>query len=197
MSRRGNCLTRRSRSIRTTRPHIRAWFRCACDGSARDGPRMRCPTARWRQARHSIDMIKQPVMQGFDDGSTSLVPDSSSVFGRLSAYLCFHRVERGDTRQHLGHERRLSRRVELEEVAPHVRPAERQSDRLIGTLAGQTLEAAISVHLQHVIETHEVFGGAGILAVLAYTRPRKTDNVRCRRPDFRYLGPVNMRMETS
>jgi hypothetical protein len=51
--------------------------------------------------------------------------------------------------------------VELEEVAPNVRPAERQSDRLIGTLAGQTLEATTSVHLQHAIETHEVFGGGG------------------------------------
>jgi hypothetical protein len=76
-------------------------------------------------------------------------------------------------------------------------PSRTPINRLIGTLADQTLEAAISVHLQHSIETHEVFGGAGILAVLAYTQPRKTDNVHCRRPDFRYLGPVNMRKESS
>ena len=28
-----------------------------------------------------IDVIKQPVMQGFDDGSTSLLPDLPSVLG--------------------------------------------------------------------------------------------------------------------
>src|ERR1700722_10748129 len=54
-----------------------------------------------------IDVIKQPVMQGFDDRSTSLLSDPSSVLGRLSTYLCRDRVERGDTRQHLGREWRL------------------------------------------------------------------------------------------
>ena len=55
----------------------------------------------------SIDVIKQPVMQGFDNWSTSLLPDSSSVLGGLTADLRLNRVERGDTRQYLACERRF------------------------------------------------------------------------------------------
>ena len=36
--------------------------------------------------------------------------------------------------------------MELEEVAPHVRPAECQPDRTVGTVAGQALEPRIARH---------------------------------------------------
>ena len=75
-------------------------------------------------------------------------------------------VERGDTRQHFRRKRRLRRRVELEEAAPHMGPTECQADRLIGAIAGQALEAVIAVHLQHAVEAGEVLGRPRVLAVL-------------------------------
>jgi len=39
-----------------------------------------------------------------------------------------------------------------------MRPAEGQSDRLIGALPGQSLEAVVAVSLQHALEGRQVLG---------------------------------------
>ena len=91
-------------------------------------------------------------MQRLDDRATSFLANLSSVFGGLAADLGLDRVERADARQHLGGKRRFGRSVELEEAAPHVRPAERQTYRAVRAIAGQPLEPVIAVNLQHAAE---------------------------------------------
>jgi hypothetical protein len=91
-------------------------------------------------------------MLGPDDRSTSLLSYLSSVFGGVVAYLRLDRVESGNTGQQFGRQRRLCRCMELEEVAPHVRPTKCQPHRAVGTIRSQPLELGIAVDLQHAIE---------------------------------------------
>jgi len=74
--------------------------------------------------------------------------------GRLTADLILDAVQLGDPPEHLAGDRRLARLVDLEELPTAVRPAEREGDGdRIGLesvlLAGQPLEAAPAVDLQH------------------------------------------------
>src|SRR5690349_450821 len=55
-----------------------------------------------RRAGDTIDVNVQPVVQGLDERSTSLLPDTPSLLGGLTADLRFDRVEGRDTLQHFG-----------------------------------------------------------------------------------------------
>jgi hypothetical protein len=72
------------------------------------------------RAGNPFDMVEQPPMEGLDDRSTSLVSDPAPVFGGVAPDLGLDRIERGNAGQHLGGQRRLRRRMELEELATHV-----------------------------------------------------------------------------
>ncbi len=97
-------------------------------------------------------MVVQPNVQGVHDRSTSLLPDLPPVLGRMSADLGFDGIERTDARQHLGGKRRLRGSIELVEVPPHMRPAERQADSAILLTFRQPLEPVVAIDLQHTAE---------------------------------------------
>ena len=118
------------------------------------------------RAGDTVNVNTQPVVQGLDERSTSVLSDTSSLLGGLAADLSLDRVEGRDTLQDFGRERRLRRGMELEERPPHVDPAEGQADRLVDAVTGQALEAVIAVHLQHAGELGEMGGGAHVLAIL-------------------------------
>src|SRR5947209_9809594 len=101
---------------------------------------------------YALDVDLQPLVQRLDDRSTSFLPDLSPLLGGPTADLSFNPVECGNSCQHFRREWRLRRRVELEEVAPHMGPAERQSDQSIRSISCETLEAAISIHLHHAAD---------------------------------------------
>src|SRR5689334_9004129 len=119
-----------------------------------------------RGPRHPADMCVQPAMQRPDDRSTTLLTDPLTVFGWMAADLGVYRIQRGDTRQHLRRKWRLRRRIELEERASHVDPAERQTDRLIAPITGQALEAIVAVNLQSAFEAGQMFGWPQVLAII-------------------------------
>jgi len=155
-----------------------------------------------RRARDAIDMLPQPDMQRVHDRPTSLLPDPLPMIGGMAADLSFDRVERRDAGQHFGRQRRLCRSMELEELAPHMRPAERQPHRSVGTIARQPLEPGIAVDLQHAREASQVHGGALPLPVFGIdiggrrmrrTAPRPVvDGIA---PQPAGLGPAPTRVE--
>jgi hypothetical protein len=98
-----------------------------------------------RRAGDKREMFVQPGVQVFHDRSTSFLSDLPSFLGGIAAKLRLDRIERGNSRQHLRGERGFRRRVELEEIPAHMRPAECQSDGLVGAIPGQPLETVISI----------------------------------------------------
>src|ERR1700712_1893320 len=111
-------------------------------------------------------MILQPSMQGVDNGSTSVLADSSPVLGGVPADFRLNGVEFTDLRQHRGGERRLRGGPEFVERASHVGPAERQRDRTVRATRSQTLEPVIAIDLQRAAERGQVSRRAAALAVL-------------------------------
>ena len=88
---------------------------------------------------YPMDVDLQPVMQRLDDRSTSLLPDLSPLLGGAAADLSFDPVKCGNSCQHFRRERRLRRRVELEEVAPHM-PLRCHSTRCAGGTSGSSAQ---------------------------------------------------------
>src|SRR5689334_24406640 len=76
--------------------------------------------------RDAPDVVLQPGMQCFDDGTTSLLTNLSPMRGGLAADLGLDGVEFTDLRQYPGGERRLRRDMKVVEGTPHVCPTECQ-----------------------------------------------------------------------
>jgi hypothetical protein len=95
-------------------------------------------------------------MQRIHDGPTSRLSHALPVIGRMPANLGLNRIEFPNARQHMPGQRRLGRLIELEERPSHMRPAERQFDRVIAAIPSQPLKPGVAVHLQHTAERCQV-----------------------------------------
>lgn len=155
-----------------------------------------------RDGQDASNVILQPSVQSLDNRATSLLPNPSSVLGRLTTDFCLNGVEFTDFRQHPSGKRRLRRDMELVEGAPHMSPTECQRHRTVRAIQGEPLEAIITVDLKHTAERGQVLGRAAALAVLGVdiggnrvggSGPRPV--VDCIAPQPSGLGPAATRIE--
>lgn len=54
----------------------------------------------------------------------------------------------------------------MEELASHVRPAKCETDRLVGPIPDQALEAIVAIDLQDAFEARQMFSWPQVLAVV-------------------------------
>src|SRR5215831_11352335 len=112
----------------------------------------------------------QPCLYGFDQRPALGLADLGALIGRTAANARLDLVEFGDPPQRLGGNRRAGGMMEIEELAPGMRPAEGELyDTLLPLLLlpGQCLEPGIAVDLQHPGAGGEVALWVRALAILA------------------------------
>jgi hypothetical protein len=63
--------------------------------------------------------------------------------------------------------------MELEEAAPHMRPAEREADGCVGAISGQSFESRVTINLKHAFEGREMFSGMRALPILGINVGRR------------------------
>ena len=114
---------------------------------------------------NTIDLLGHPCMHSHDQGAALLLADPKTFVRRLATQIGLDRVKARDPAQRLFRERRLRGGLNVEELPPRVRPAQRVRDVWVGI--DEADEPGVTVGLQQAAEALQVFGGMRALAIFA------------------------------
>jgi hypothetical protein len=116
-------------------------------------------------SRDTVELFGHPGVHRLDQGTALLLADPKTFLRRLATQIDFDRVKVRDATQRLFRQRCLRGGLNVEELPPRVRPAQRV--RHVGVRSDEANEPGVTVGLQQTPEAFQMLRRMRALAIVA------------------------------